>query len=186
MMLASGSSTDQESESLRFFNISAYSEEFAELGVILEDVGYTFGGVESGDLDGISAVQPLELAHLPLDAHAPELAHTELRVMMPSFLFSPSGRPVVRGRVKAESQREHCPARSCVQVVHKEVQMRDVIPEVVPDLLLKRPLLRMRHKFRRGNGRKLGGPISESWKVCYYLAASGDRPASPARAYNEL
>lgn len=48
-----------------------------EVGVRLQDVGDTLGGVKLSNLNNISTVGPPELIHLLLDAHAPELAHVE-------------------------------------------------------------------------------------------------------------
>jgi len=71
-------SADQELGSVRFFKLSTRSEEFTELGVRLENVWDTLGGVESSDLNNVSTAGPSELVHLLLDAHAPELAHVVL------------------------------------------------------------------------------------------------------------
>ena len=129
-------STDQELRSLSFFNLSARGEEFAELGVRLENVGDTLGGVESGNLDDVSTAGPSELVHLLFDAHAPELAHIELRVPDAELLvqtIEPIGSSTKEGEsFDGNRVRDEVPHR----VADEEIRMLDVIPEVVPDFLL--------------------------------------------------
>lgn len=57
---------------------STHREEFTELAARVGDVGNTLGGVESSDLEGMSAAGPPELVHLLLDAYALDLTHVEL------------------------------------------------------------------------------------------------------------
>jgi len=129
-------STDQELGNLRFLSLSVSREERTELGVRLEDVGDTLGGIESGNLDDIFATGPLELVHLLFDAHAPELAHVVLRVPDAELLVK-AIKPI--GCSAEESQSLYWDiVRNEVahRMTDENVRMFDVIPEVFPDLLL--------------------------------------------------
>lgn len=133
--------TDQELGNLRFLSLSVRSEEFTELGVRLEDVGDTLSGVEPGNLDDISTAGPLELVHLLLDTHAPELAHVVLRVPDAELLVQTI--EPVGGSTKESQSLNGDVVRDEVAhgVTDEEIRMFDVIPEVFPDFLLRRALL---------------------------------------------
>ena len=134
-------STDQELGSLGFFNLSALREEFTELGVGLEDVGNTLGWVESSNLDNISTAGPPELVHLLLDAHTPELAHVVLRVPDAELLVQ-TIEPIGGGTEEGQSLNgDIVRDKVAHRVTDEEIRMLDVIPEVVPDFLLRRALL---------------------------------------------
>lgn len=134
-------SADQELGSFRVFNLSARGEKFPELGVRLEDVGDALGGIESGNLDDVSAAGPPELVHLLFNAHAPELAHVELRVPNAELLvqtIEPIGGSTEEGEsLDGDIVRNEVPHR----MANEEIRMLDVVPEILPDLLLRGALL---------------------------------------------
>ena len=134
-------STDQELGSLRFFDLSARREEFAELGVRLENVGNTLGRVESSNLDNISTAGPPELVHLFLDTHAPEFAHVELRVPDAELLVQ-TIEPIGGGAEERQSLDGDIVWHEVAdRVADEEVGMLNVVPEVLPDFFLRRALL---------------------------------------------
>ena len=133
--------TDQELGNLRSFELSARREEFAELDVRLKDVGNTLGGVEPSNLDNISTAGPPELVHLLLDTHAPELAHVELRVPDAELLVQ-SIEPIGGGTKESQSLDGDIVRHEVADgVTDEDVGMLDVVPEVLPDFLLRRPFL---------------------------------------------
>ena len=134
-------SADQELGNLGHFGLSVFGEEFAELGVGFENVGDTLGGVESCNLDDIFAAGPRKFIHLLLDAHAPELAHVELRVPDTEFLIQ-AIKPI--GGSPEESQglnRDIVRDEVAHRVADEDIGVFDVIPEIVPDFLLRGTLL---------------------------------------------
>ena len=134
-------STDQELGDLRFFSLSVRGEEFTELGVRLEDVGDTLSGIESGNLDNIFTAGPPKFVHLLLDAQAPELAHVILRVP-DAELFVQAIKPIGGGTEKGQGLNGDTIRNEVAdRMTDEEIRVLDVIPEVVPDFLLRRILL---------------------------------------------
>ena len=134
-------SADQELGNLGFFGLSVRGEESTELGVRLEDVLDTLSGVESGNLDDIFTARPPKLVHLLLDAQAPELAHVELRVP-DAELFVQAIKPIGGSAEKGQSLNGDTIWNEVAhRMTDEEVRVFDVIPEIVPDFLLRRPLL---------------------------------------------
>ena len=134
-------STDQELGDLRFFSLSVRGEEFAELGVRLEDVGDTLGGIESGNLDNIFTAGPTKLVHLLLDAQAPELAHVKLRVP-DAELFVQTIKPIGGSTEKGQGLNGDTIRNEVAdRMTDEDIRVFDVIPEILPDFLLRRTLL---------------------------------------------
>ena len=134
-------SADQELGDLRFFSLSVSGEEFAELGVGLEDVGDTLRGIEPSNLDNIFTTGPPKLVHLLLDAQAPELAHVKLRVP-DSELFVQAIEPIGGSTEKGQGlDGDTIRNEVADRVADEEIRVFDVIPEVFPDFLLRRTLL---------------------------------------------
>ena len=133
--------TDQELGNFRFLGLSVGGEEFAELGIRLEDVGDTLGGVESGDLDDVFTAGPLELVHLLLDAHAPELAHVVLRIPDAELLVQ-TIKPIGGSAEESQSLDGDIVRNEVAhRMTDEDIRMLDVVPKVFPNFLLRRALL---------------------------------------------
>lgn len=134
-------STDQELVSFRFFGLSVIGKEFAVLGVGLEDMGNTLRGIETGNLDYVFATRPLELVHLLLDAHTPELAHVILGIPNAELLVQ-TIKPIGGGTEESQGLHGNTVRHKVAHgMTDEEIRVLDVVPEVFPDFLLRRALL---------------------------------------------
>ena len=134
-------SANQELGDLGLVCLSVGSEKFTELGVRLEDVWDTLGGIETGNLDDVFTARPLEFVRLLLDAHAPEFAHVVLSVPDAKFLVQ-TIKPISGSTQEGKGFDGDIVWNEVAhRMADEDIRVLDVIPEVIPNFFLGRTLL---------------------------------------------
>lgn len=113
-------------------------EKLPEARVRVDHVRNALRRVEARDLHDVVAQRPAELVHLLLHAQLPELAHVVLQVPVAERLVE-AIEPVGRGAEERELLRWDVARDELVDRMRdEEVCVLDVVPEVLPNLLLRR------------------------------------------------